>query len=219
MYIVVMGYGEVGYHLARALLAIGHEVLIIERDPLRCEAIREELGSIALHGDGSEVPVQKKAGLARADAFIAAGGDADNLAACQIAKHVFSTPKTVALVSWPENEALFKTLGVDVVINGTNMVLSTIEEELPGRSLLHLTDLKSGGKKMVSISIPQDATTVGRPLEEIELPPNSFISLLVTGDGPHLPSDDLVLHPEDEVIAVTTPDEEQLLHEMLTGIG
>jgi len=29
MYIVVMGYGKIGYHLVRTLLAIGHEVLVI----------------------------------------------------------------------------------------------------------------------------------------------------------------------------------------------
>ena len=67
MYVVVMGYGRVGYHLVRALLAIGHEVLVIEKDLVGCESIQEELGSIALHGDGSQLDMLKKAGVARAD--------------------------------------------------------------------------------------------------------------------------------------------------------
>ena len=219
MYVVVMGYGRVGYHLVRVLLAIGHEVLIIEKDLTRCEAIQEGLGSIALHGDGTEVDVLKKAGLLRAEVFVAATGDEDNLAACQIAKQVFDVSRAIAVVQEPENDALFKLLGVDVVVNSTHLVLSTIEEELPGRTLIHLMNFKSGDMRMISISIPDDSSVIGKLLDEVELPPNSFISLVVKQDGPYLPSDNLVLHVNDEVIAVTTPEEEQLLHEILTGVG
>ena len=219
MYVLVMGYGTVGYHLVRALLAIGHEVLVIEKDPARCEAVREELGSIALRGDGSDVQVLKRAGAARADMLIATGSDEDNLAACQIAKKLFGTSRVVALVKEPENDALFKRLGVDAVVNGTHLVLSTIEEELPGRTLLHLMNLKTVDMRMVSISIPSDSSAIGKSLDELELPPNSFISLVVKHDGPYVPADNLVLHAEDEVVAVTTPSEEQLLHEILTGLA
>ena len=219
MYVVVMGYGRVGYHLVRTLLAIGHEVLVIEKDPARCEAIREDLGSIVLQDDGSTVQVLQKAGVGRADVFIAAAGDEDNLAACQIAKQVFGTSRTMALVKEPENDVLFRLLGVDVVVNGTHLVLSTLEEELPGRTLLHLTNLRAGDMRMVSISIPDDSAAIGKPLDELELPPNSFISLVVKNEGPHLPSDNPILQAQDDVIAVTTPDEEQLLHETLTGIS
>ena len=53
-----------------------------------------------------------------------ASRDEDNLATCQMAKHLFHTPKTMALVKEPQNEALFKLLGVDVTINSTHMILS-----------------------------------------------------------------------------------------------
>ena len=217
MYVVLVGYGRVGYHLSRALLAIGHEVLVIERDRARCDTMQQELGSIALHGDGTDVQVLKKAGISRADVLIATAGDEDNLAACQIAKSMLGNPRTIALVREPENDAFFKLLGVDVVVDSTRQVLTTIEEELPGRTLLHLMNLKSTDVRMVSISLPEDSSALGKPLEEIELPPNSFITLVVKHDGPYLPSDFLVLNADDEVIAVTTADEEQLLHEVLTG--
>lgn len=219
MYALVMGYGKVGYHLVRALLAIGHEVLVIEKDPAKCDAIREVLGSIALEGDGSDVQVLKKAGAARADLLVATASDEDNLAACQIAKRVFGTNRSIALVEEPEHDALFRLLGVDVVVDATRLAMSAIEEELPGRTLLHLMDLKSGNMRMVNISIPEESSAVGKSLDDLELPPNSFVTLVVKHDGPYLPIDNPLLHPSDEVVAVTTPDEEQLLHETLTGIG
>lgn len=218
MYVVIVGYGHVGYHLSRALLAIGHEVLVIEKDQGRCESIRQELGSVALHGDATDVQVLKRAGINRADVLVATASDEDNLATCQMAKSGPGNPRTIAVIQEPENDALFKVLGVDVVVNGTHQILSTIEEELPGRTLQHLMNLRSAEVRMVSITLPEDSAAVGRSPEDLELPPNSFIVLLVKHDGPYLPSDSLILSTDDEVIAVTTTYEEPMLHEVLTSM-
>ena len=220
MYIVVVGCGNVGYHLTRSLLAMGHEVLAIENDAHRCESLREELGSVALRGDGTEAQVLKEAGVGRAEVVIAvAERDEDNLATCQLAKHLFNTPKTMALINGPQNEALFKLLGVDITINSTHLILSTIEREIPEHTLVHLMHLKATQMEIVNINIPPDAAVVGKALSDIELPPNSFISLVVKSQGPVLPSEDTVLDSGDDAVAVTSPQEEQLLYETLTGVG
>ena len=225
MYVVIVGGGRVGHDLARALLAMGHETLVIDQDADRCDAIRGELGNVVLQGDGAEIGVLREAGAVRADVTIAATSrDEDNLAVCQLSKNMFNTPKTISLVKDPQNEGLFKLLGVDVTVNTTHLILSTIETEIPGQSLVHLTTLTSPGaleaseRQMVSISIPPDASSVGKHLGELVLPPNSFIALVVKGEGPTLPQDDLRLEPGDRVVGVTSPDEEQLLHHTLTGI-
>ena len=221
MYIVVIGCGHVGSHLARALAAMGHEVLVIEKDRQRCDTLRDELASldVAVNGDGTDVNVLKAAGVARADVLIAvASRDEDNLAACQIARHTFNTPKTMALVKDPHNEALFKLLGVDVTINSSHPILATIEEEIPGHALVHLMNLKTLHMEMVSINLPSDAAVAGKPLGDIELPPNSFVTLVVKDDGPVLPSANVVLSYGVDVVVVTSPIEEQLLYEILTGV-
>ena len=225
VYVVIVGGGRVGNDLARAVLAMGHETLVIDQDSDRCDAIRGELGNVVLHGNGTEVEVLREAGTVRADVTIAATSrDEDNLAVCQLAKNMFHTPKTISLVKDPQNEGLFKLLGVDVTVNTTHLILSIIEAEIPGQSLVHLTTLTSPGaleaaeRQMVSISIPPDASSVGKHLGELVLPPHSFISLVVKSEGPALPQDDIRLEPGDRVVGVTSPDEEQLLHDTLTGI-
>lgn len=221
MYIVVVGCGRVGYQLARALLAMGNEVLVIDKDSVRCQALREELGSVAVasNGDGTSVEVLKEAGVARADVVITVmTRDEDNLCTCQLAKHMFNTPNTMALVRDPQYEPLFKLLGVDVTINATQLIVSSIEDELPGRALMHLMNLNSLDRKMISVKIPPDAAVVGQELGNVNLPPNSFISLVVKPHRPVLPADDVVLSPGDDVVVVASPDEEQLLYEALTGV-
>src|SRR5512135_2217863 len=100
MYIIVIGGGKVGFHLAKALLAEGHELLIIEKDRERVDYISSELGSIGILGDGCEAVTLTEAGTGRADMLIAVtGDDEDNLVSCQLAKHKFKVPRTVARCS------------------------------------------------------------------------------------------------------------------------
>ena len=219
MYVVVVGCGRLGLQLTRSFLAVDHEVLVVEKDPHVCQRVYDELGSVVQQGDGTDPATLRKAGVSRCEVFVAvASRDEDNLASCQLAKKLFQVPKTISVVRNPQNEALFELLGVDVTVNLTHLVLSGIEEEVSGRPMVHLMNLKALGLEMISINIPTDASAVGKTLQQVELPPNSFISLVVKDSGPVLPSTDTVLEVDDDVVVVTNPDEEQLLYDVLTGV-
>ncbi|MFH1559864.1 MAG: TrkA family potassium uptake protein [Chloroflexota bacterium] len=219
MYIIVVGAGKVGYHLAKALLKSEHEVFIIERSPLKCETIREELGSLVVVGDGCETGVLKEAGTSRADVLIAVtGNDEDNLVACQIAKHRFKVPRTISLINDTNNERLFIELGIDVCVSSTDIILSHIEEELPAHSLVHFMAIKGSNREVVGIRIPPDAAVVGQVLGQVPIPDGSLISFIVKKDGTiFVPNTEAVLGPEDEVVVITTVEGEEALREALTG--
>ncbi|MBI2855887.1 MAG: NAD-binding protein [Chloroflexi bacterium] len=220
MYIIVVGAGKVGYHLAKALLKSEHEVFIVERSARKCEDIKEELGSLVVVGDGCEEGVLKEAGTSRADVFIAVtGNDEDNLVACQMAKHRFGVPRTIALINNPNNEALFQELGVDVCVSSTEIILSHIEEELPSHPLVHVMTIKGSNREVVGIRIPPDSAVVGKTLRDVPVPSETVISFIVRKDGTLLvPTDDSALSPEDEVVAITTGEGEESLRDALTGV-
>jgi trk system potassium uptake protein TrkA len=218
MYIIVVGGGKVGYYLAKELVAEEHEVLVIEQNGSRCSMIAEELGDIVMQGDGCEVATLEKAGMARADIMTAVtGDDEDNLAACQVAKHRFSVPRTVARINNPKNELIFKKLGIDTTVSATAIILAHIEQELPMHPLIPLMTLKGSGLEMVEVKVPSDADVVGKSIKEILLPHQSLITLVVGADGnPRLPAGDTVIQAGDEVVAVTMMESEQVLRAALT---
>jgi len=219
MFAVIIGCTEIGYHLAKSLVATGHEVVVVEKDRERCQLLIDEVGSISLQGDGTDEAILKQAGLARADVLIAvAGRDDTNLVICQMSKHIFRVPRTMAVIRDPKNEPLFHVLGVDVVVNSIHLILASLEEGIPGRPLVHLSSLRSPGTELISVSIPSDAGVVGMRLDDVELPPHSFISLVIKNSGATLPTDGLVVEAEDELVAVTMTGDEQTLYDILTGV-
>ena len=219
MYVVIVGCSESGYHLSKALIAGGHEVVVVEKNAERYHLLNEELGSVALLGDGTDEATLKRAGIARADVVVSlTGADATNLVISQMTKHIFQVPRTMALIKDPKNEPIFHEIGVDVVVNSTHLVLASLEEGVPGRPLVHLMNLRVPGMELVSVSIPEDANIIGKPLNEIELPPNSFITLIVKKNGATLPTGRSVVEPSDELVAVVPEGEEQILYDILTGV-
>jgi len=219
MYVVIVGCSESGYHLSKALIAGGHEVVVVEKSMERFQLLNEELGTVALLGDGTDEHTLKRAGIARADVVVSlTGTDATNLVISQMTKHIFQVPRTMALIKDPKNEPIFHEVGVDVVVNSTHLVLESMEEGVPGRPLVHLMNLRVPGMELVSVSIPEDSNIIGKRLSEIELPPNSFITLMVKKTGATLPTGRSVVEPEDELVAVTPEGDEQILYDILTGV-
>lgn len=218
MYIIIVGGGRIGFYLSRALLDEGNEVLLIEKDTIKVEHIQEELGSICMLGDGCETSTLDEAGTSRANLFIAVTNeDEDNLVACQVAKHKFNVPRTIARIGNPKNEMLFKKLGVDVTVSTTNIILEYIEHELPANPMAHLLELRRGDQEVVEIKIPPTSAAVGKQVREIRLPPGSILALIVKEKGIQVPNPYTYLEAEDLVLAVTKPDLEKGLRAVLIG--
>ncbi len=219
MYIIVVGGGRVGYYLTKALLDEGHEILIIEKKATVCETIADELGSICFRGDGCEVATLVEVGTGRAGMFIAVtGDDEDNLVACQVAKHKFNVPRTIARIRNPKNEIIFKKLGIDVTVSSTDIILEHIEEEVPTHTLTHLLEIRDKGLEVVEIKILPGSTTVGKPVKELSLPPGSVLSLIIRKVGkPIVPVASTILQSEDQIIAVTPSESEEALRTALRG--
>ena len=219
MYIIIIGGGKIGYHLGKALLDEGHEILVIEKNADKMEFICGELGSVCVRGDGCETTTLDEAGTSRADMLIAVtGDDEDNLVACQVAKHKFNVPRTIARISNPKNEAIFRKLGIDATVSSTNVILEYIEQKVPTHPLTHLLEIRDEGLEIVEVKIPPESVAVGKAIKELPLPPESALSLLIRKqEKPRIPTDNTVLQAGDQIIAVTPPESEQALRAALRG--
>ena len=208
-----------GYYLTKALLTEGHEVVIVEKEASFCKIINDELGGICIVGDGCETTTLAEVGTGRADMLIAVtGDDEDNLVACQVAKHKFNVPRTIARMRNPQNEAIFKKLGIDVTVSSTNVILEHIQEEVPTHPLTHLLTIRDRELEIVEIKITPEASVVGKRVRELSLPEGSRLALVIPEkQRPRVPTNDTLLQAGDRIIAVITPEAEETLRAVLGG--
>jgi trk system potassium uptake protein TrkA len=219
VYIIVVGGGKVGYYLAKELLEAGHELVILEKNAGRARQIADELGSIVLNRDGCEGKYLAEAGANRASIICAVtGDDDDNLVVCQMAKHHFDVPRTIARVNNPRNEDLFHHLGVDEIISPTRMALASIEQDIPVHELLHLAQLKGGEMELVEAQIAEGSPALGRKPTDINLPEGSSLFLLLRGNNVQQVRPDTVFQAGDKVLAVAKGETgEDVLRRELIG--
>jgi trk system potassium uptake protein TrkA len=219
MYVIVVGGGKVGYYLAKSLLEEKQEVLIIEQDAQRCQALSDELGVNVMLGDGCEASTMEEAGMGRADVVVAVtGDDEDNLVVCQVAKQKFNVARTVARLNNPKNEKIFRRLGIDVTVSSTELILSQIERVIPAQPLVHLLSLKNVGVSFVELEVPPGSPAEGRPLRELGIPDDCIFPLVIRGgDQAIIPYGDTELHAGDHVVAVTSEASAGTLRRIIRG--
>jgi trk system potassium uptake protein TrkA len=219
MHVVIIGAGRVGSSVSRWLVASGHEIAVIDRDGDRCAVLENELGSVTVTGDGTEGEVLARAGTARAGAVIATcGSDADNLVACQLARHQFNVALTTGLVRSDDHARLFNLLGIDAPINTIELVSRRIQEALPIEGVVRLMDISgSGSAVMVAVRVLPGSGAIGRRVRDLPLPVGTLIPLVIGRDGTATtPNENTALKPEDQVVAVTSIDDLDQMRDLLT---
>jgi trk system potassium uptake protein TrkA len=218
VYVIIVGGGKVGYYLTKELLAAGHELVLLEKDGPRARQIADEVGGIVLQRDGCEGKHLEEAGAKRA-AIVAAvtGDDEDNLVVCQMAKHHFDVPRTIARVNNPRNEALFRHLGVDDIISPTRMALAAIEQDIPVHELLHLAQLPGGRLELIEAQITDDSPAVGRRAADLSLPEACSLLAIIRGGNAQPVRADTTLQTGDTVLAISRTETETQLHDALIG--
>ncbi|MFN2520204.1 MAG: TrkA family potassium uptake protein [Candidatus Limnocylindria bacterium] len=180
MYFVIAGGGEVGFHLARALLESGHEIMLIESDRRRAQFIEDELGSVVINASADEGRYQIEAGCQRADGVIAVtGDDAKNLVICQLAKYHCRVPRVIARVNNPKNEIVFKALGIDETVSSTRVLMNVIEQELPTGGFLPLMPLTGSHLEVIEAEVAAGTPAADRSIDALGLPEGAEVGGIV----------------------------------------
>ncbi len=136
MFIVIVGCGRVGSAVAKRALDAGHEVSVMDCDPLSHERLDkdqattwEDAGGRFTVGTALEIDAMIEAGIEEADVFIAAtSGDNTNLVISQIAHRRFKVPRVVVRVadpgraSWYAEQGLLTICPTQVAIDQTERV-------------------------------------------------------------------------------------------------
>jgi trk/ktr system potassium uptake protein len=217
MYVIVAGGGKVGANVARSLIAMGHEVTLVEQRRERFERLEEEFGHQVLLGDATEIYTLERAGIKRPPDLLLAvtGDDEDNLVIGQIAREGYDVEKVVARVNDPRNQAHFDLLGISQTVCATSNIMGLVEHEVPEHGLVRMLELRKENLEIVEVQIDRDSPVAGKKVAGLALPEGSRLISVMRNGQAEIAVGTTVLRPGDQVLAILQPGKEDELRRAL----
>ncbi len=170
MKVIIVGAGEVGFHIAQRLSEENHDVVLIDQNPVQINRVADNLDVQAFLGSGTSPRILKDTGIREADMLLATtDSDEVNLISCLIAKNL--NPSLMKVARLRNEEYIYELplldknhLGIDHVINPQAEMVRSIQQlmEIPGAA--EVIDFVEGRVKLIGVVVDKDSPFAGRKL-------------------------------------------------------
>jgi trk system potassium uptake protein TrkA len=199
--VFIIGGGQVGFRVAKALEQRKVDVALVETDPLRCEHLAEHLSSaVVLNFDGLDAHDLLSEGIDSADLVVAVtDGDTTNILSSLLAKY-HGAKKCITRISRPDFIPLLGKLGIDVALSprlaAANMILRFVRRG----AILSVATLLGSEAEVLEFVVSEHWAHVDNPLRSIDFPMHTNVGAVVRQGKVIIPSGDTVLKAGDRLI-------------------
>lgn len=206
MNVLIIGGGQVGTYIAKALLESNNSVTVVEKR-LKSLALLEQTipSEHIIEGDGADPKTLEAAGITDADVVaLVTGADEINLVASTIAKFEYGTPRVIGRVNNPKNEWLFtEDMGVDIKVSQANLLANIIIDQIDLDNMVTLMRLNKGDNSIVQATVCSGSKIAGAYIKDIAIPEDTILIAVKRGDQTIVPKGDTQLKEKDHLLAYT----------------
>ena len=223
MRIVIIGAGEVGFHVAKALSQEDHDITVVDIDPAKCKRASESLDVIVIEGNGASPRNLSEANVQEADYVLCLTRvDEVNLIASQQANELGAN-KIIARLrnqQYTTQDSIIKPekFGINHVIHPEKEACREIVKLVHHSYATQVTDFESGRMQMIGIRIEKSSPVVGKTVREICDVDSEFKFGIVTviRDGEsHVPWSDFIFSHSDTAYFIVKKQHLSALMHML----
>jgi trk system potassium uptake protein TrkA len=211
MRLIIIGGGEVGHALARAL-SPDHEVIVVDHNPAvgdRFTALDVEF----IPGSGTSLSVLRRAAVDRCQLFIACTGqDEVNVVACALANQVGS-PETICLVSREDflgadggSALLREHFGIDRVLWPEAQLAADIVRIIEAPGAIDAEEFLDGRMRLLEYRLEERSPLVAGPLATVHLPRGTLVVAVKRGEQYMIPRGSTRLLAGDKVFLMGHPE-------------
>ena len=210
---IVCGYGRIGRVLTRYLIQKYIDVVVIEGDPCRVQAMDED-GILYLVGNAMDEKILERAGIDRAKGMVTVvGADADNVFLVLIAKEMNPDIFIVARASQNSTKKTLKSAGADKVISPYDLGARRIAHAILRPTVIKFLELaftdESTDIAVEEITVAPASRLVGRTLIESGIRQEMDINIIAfqRADGNMLfnPKAQTIIEVGDTLVVVGSP--------------
>jgi trk system potassium uptake protein TrkA len=172
MNIVIAGDGEVGLHLAEALVNSNHNITIVDPHEDLLKMIESHTDLMTITGDSTSISVLQRANVRKADLVISVVHDEHiNLMTAILAKKL-GAQKVIARVNTMENLSadswkIYQELGIDGLVSPEDIAAQEIITLLKQTAATEVFDFSDGKLQLFMIKLEQGAPVLHKTLNEI----------------------------------------------------
>lgn len=200
--VVIAGGGRIGFETAKILDDRGHDVLVIEQDPDRCDVIADEYVATIITGDASNPDILEQADIEDQDAIAGLTGQSGlNLAVCMEAKELSPGIRTVARIDNRQREGYSRF--VDQILFPELSGARLAANEIIGSDVETLADI-TGTLDIMHIRVAEGAPADGKQLSEIRFPAGTLV--VSDDDGDRIARPDTTLDAGKRYVVAVEPD-------------
>jgi trk system potassium uptake protein TrkA len=203
--IIIIGAGDVGYHLAKTLYH-DHELVLIDIDEAACERARE-LDVQVIQGNGADIKRLKDAKITNSGLVVAVtGNDELNIVASIGAKLLNNNIKTIARVSNPDYidkpVTIREQVGMNIMICPELSLADEMYQILSVPSALDVEDFVGGKVKMIEFKVEGENILINKALKDIEFPKCSMISAIFRDKDIIIPGGSDIIMSGDRIVMI-----------------
>jgi len=209
MRIIIIGGGQIGYALARAL-APQHDTFVIDHDP----AVGERFANVDVDfilGSATSATVLRRAGVEQADRLIACTGlDEVNIVACSIANGL-GRPETICFVSkddflrpFGDGDSLREHFGIDRVIWPEAQLVDDIARIIAAPGAIDAETFAGGRILLREYRLHAGSSLTSAPIAGLHLPHGALVVAVKHGDRFSIPNGASRLESGDKIIVMGT---------------
>lgn len=205
MHIIVIGAGKTGTQTVEGLVAEGHSVTVLDKNPRKAERIGNEQDVLSYTGNGASVAALRRAEAQNADLLIAmAESDEVNLLSCIVAKRL-GIPHTIARIRNPEYyeqlPLMREDLSLSLIVNPEKITAEEIARVLLFPSASQVDLFAKGRAEIVACKLPSESPALGKTLIELNKITDARILVCAVQHkgGVIIPRGDYVLREGDKL--------------------
>ena len=198
--VMVFGASDLGRNLA-AMLQKDWRVKLIGTSEQDVRSASEQLSrTLVIEGEGHDLPMLEREGLARTSTFVAVSDDDEiNLIGCLYAKRI-GVPTTIVRVErniyWP----LTMTLGADAVVSARETTVNAILKHIRRGGIQAVARMRGVSAEALEFVAPRSGKIVNRPLQDVRFPRGAIVGMIVRQDEIIVPSGDTQIRQGDRVV-------------------
>lgn len=203
--IIVSGDTLTAIHLAEAVKNVSEQVVLLDPNREHGERASAALAGVdVFHADSTDSDVLHEVHIDRADYFIAAGADSeDNVMSCLLAKSA-GAERVIAVRNDNRHREMFGALGIDYVVNPSDITLNLIIEKIQIASIGSYLKLDNAESELVRLVVDSKSRIAGKELRALDgfIKRSIVIGCIIRDGRVIIPCGETVMHEGDEVLVV-----------------